>query len=73
MIKGKVEAKITFNIELTDSMVSAFGANPEEIKSMITDGWLVEMLNELFGQNTLFRLLGGCKVEQISAEVKDNG
>ena len=73
MIKGKVEAKITFDIEVTDNVAGVLGVKLETMESMISEGWLVDTLNELFSQAPLFRLLGSCKVEQISAEVREDG
>lgn len=71
MIKGKLEAKITVNVEVTDGLMAAFGWSPEMVKAMIEGGGLVKMMNETFGDEAFFKALGGCRVEQISAEVHE--
>lgn len=71
MIKGKLEAKITVNVEMTDGLMAALGLSPEMVKAMIEGGGLVNVMNKTFGDEAFFKALGGCSVEQIGAEVHE--
>lgn len=71
MVKGKLEMKVTLDIELTDSVIKALETTPEEVKEMIEDGSIVKVFQESSEQNPYFALLGKFTYEQISAEAHD--